>query len=117
MRLVQRVDYDPFNPAQLIKLSRIASLSTSIVRRVCTLAEMMASLVNFTLAFHKDYGADFIDAKIKDIVAELISASFLGGSSKGTYICYVRICKMLMREKGVLRLFQSLSENMRPSKC
>lgn len=65
-------------PAQTMKVSKIPSLSTVIVRREEAFSDTIKSLLSYGRPFQRDFGVSFVDVRITLIVEDVMSSKFLG---------------------------------------
>lgn len=99
MRSVFRADGKALSPAWVIKLSRIAKISTAIVRRKPSFSDKMQSLLRYARAHGEDYCATFFDVRILNIVEDVKSFNVLGSNYIATYIRYVLVHKMIIKHQ------------------
>lgn len=74
MHYASRVDYKAIAPAQAIKLSKIANISTKLLRHYATYTDMIQSLMSFARAFNEDYGIRFDN--VRSVVVDILEDIF-----------------------------------------
>lgn len=68
-----------------IKLSKLASKMTRIMRRDSMLLDLMKKNLNFAIAFRKTYSEKLVASRIVDIVKDVIGSNFPIKLSVQTY--------------------------------
>lgn len=86
-----RVGGKPISPAQAVKLSKAANISTAVLRCKATFTDMMRSLLSYARATEENYGVRSVDVRIVDIVGDMKYLGLLAANSRTTYIRYVRV--------------------------
>lgn len=105
------VDRTGILPAQTVKPNKIASISTAIVGCEATFSDMVQSLLRYVWPSGEYYGVCFVNVHILDIVDDIIDYNFWSVSSGATYVRYIKVDKMPMKNQGVIPLFRSLGKD------
>lgn len=79
------IDGNPITSAQEIKLSKIANISTSFMRREISFTDTVQIFLHYRWTLKEDYAIDFVDAPVLDTVNDMLSSNFLAASSNATY--------------------------------
>lgn len=77
MRYVPLADGRRTLPAHVIKLSKIANISTAIFQSKALSSNIMQSLMSYVRSFEESYGARFFDLGVMDTLVDTISSHFL----------------------------------------
>lgn len=83
MRLAMGIDEKPITPAKAIKTSKIANLSTAMVRRKTIYTVPIFSIFNYARACEEDETVRFVDAGVLNIVGEVIPSNVFAVNYKG----------------------------------
>lgn len=97
-------------PAQPIKLSMMTNISTGLLRRINTLADVSGGVLNYAREFEEAYNVPFVEARFVDILKNMMSSNFLAASSKATYVRQVRLAELMIGQSTVLPLIQRLRD-------
>lgn len=91
-----------------MKLSKIANISTTIVRREATLTYTMQRFLRYMSAFGESYGVRFVGVLVLDIVEDMMFSNILSSNSGDTYIRHIRVGRMKVKHQGMLPLLAKL---------
>lgn len=80
MRCAIRVDGKPISLAEVIQLSKIAIVSTAVVRRQVIFSNILQRLLSYFQASEESYGIRFGDVRILHIVEYMLSPTFLAAN-------------------------------------
>lgn len=105
------VDDEAISPAQAIKLSKIANISIAILRREAKFTDIIDSLLSYERPFKEDHGARFVDVHIIDIFKDKMISEPQAAKYSATYVHYISVVNMMIKQKRVLPLFMDLSED------
>lgn len=89
------------SPAQAVKLSQVAKISTSISRHEATFTNAIHSLLRYAQEFEEDYGVNLVDARIMHVLNDMMSSSFVLGSNGATYILYINDGTIMTKYEAV----------------
>lgn len=71
---------------EVIKLSRLTNTFTAIMSMLCSFQSVMQVVLNYTEVFELLYGVSFPEARIKDIVDDMMGSRYLPKQLCSSYI-------------------------------
>lgn len=95
-------------PAQGIKLSKNAGISTAVVQFEASLTEFMQSLLGKAQVFEEEFRLSSADMCIIEFVDDVMFTKFLAASSFARYRRYIRARKVTIKYKKLLMLLMEL---------
>lgn len=107
MRYVLCYDCKTSIPAQAMKLRKITNISTAIMCRKISFTNAIQSVLNYARSFEEYYAASFVDARVLDIIDNMMPSNFLDVNSEAIYVRYICVAKMMIENKRVLLLLVS----------
>lgn len=99
----------PITAAQAIKLSKIAYTSTAIGRQETGFTDTICTVFNYVRALEKSYAVSVNDARVLDILDDMMWANLLAVNSKNSYACYFCFVNMMGKKEGVMTLLASFA--------
>lgn len=99
------------SPAQANRLSKIANILTTIMRREEKSADTIQSLLSYDQGIKECYDICFVDVRVKEIEESMTSSKFLAPNSTETYTCYIGVGKMMTTREVLLPLFGKLCKH------
>lgn len=88
---VVRQDGERFDEAEAVKQSRMTSTTSAIVRTDRSILSVMKVVLNYTSALRLQHFVSFSDARIKNIVDDMMPSQYLPTNSRSSYIRYAWI--------------------------
>lgn len=85
-------------------LSNVESKVTSVLRRNCSFATVLESVINLSAAIVKEHAVFFLAAGMVDIVENVVLYDFMTGNYPQTYYCYLCITKSLPSRSPTITL-------------
>lgn len=77
-----------------------------------TLKDTIRALVNYSGAFKLGFVLKFVDAHIKDIVADALFSEYLSAGTRETYVCKVGFANLFLKNQELLALLKiSITED------
>lgn len=70
-----------------IEQSKVANISTAIIRRETSFTDTIQSRFNYVRVFEEKHPVSFVNARVVEIVEDKMSSNFLNANSKATYAC------------------------------
>lgn len=92
---------EPIQPAQEIKLRKIANITDIFVLREATFTDMMHSLLSYAWALEEDHGARLFYLHITDTVEDTMYSNYLAATSRATYKGHMNVSKTMIKHHGV----------------
>lgn len=93
-----------------MKISQMKSTSTATVCMDRTFLSVMKAILNYGRTFELQYGASFVEARIKDTVDDMMPSQHLLEQSLFSRVRFVRFSRMMIKNENVLPLLESLNE-------
>lgn len=88
------------------------SNSTAVVQGEVFFKGMSQRLLNYSQKFEEDYSMYVVDNLGKDIVDKMMSSKVLAASFRATYVCYIRVGKIIISDDRVIHLLVTLSTDV-----
>lgn len=82
-----------------------------LARRKVKFTETIQSLLSYTRAFQKDYVLRSVNVHATDIVEDIMFSNFFAVNSGATYICYLRVSKIMIKHKRLHPSVANLGED------
>lgn len=76
--------------AEGLKVDKVAKTTSAIVWPDMSFIDLLTSMVSYAHAFRSEYQVRFLDARMNDIVEDMISSDFLSPDSRSTFV--LNIC-------------------------
>lgn len=96
-----------------IMRSKVANKTTASVRCHMSFIKQVTSLVSCQHAFGAEYPANFLDARINDIVDDLISSDFLSSDSRSTNALHIPVTSFVLNQSKVFPLLNEIHKKGR----
>lgn len=90
----------PISPAQAIKTSKVASISTATLWRQPTFTNSIQSLLSNAWAFEENYEICFVEVRIIDLVKDKTSSNLLAFYSAWPTLSTLQLVKSCSSSKG-----------------
>lgn len=72
----------------------------------------MRSLKSYERSFDEEYGENFVNVLIADIVENMLPSNVLAASFISTYLRYVCLSKMMIKDRSLLQLLLKLERDV-----
>lgn len=105
-RLIIRRERVANSEVEGIKLSKLASKVTCIVRRYSTFVHFMKTILNFSTALDKVYNGKFVKVRIVNVTKNVICFEFLTGMNALSDYRDSCIAKMVLTNESALSLVE-----------
>lgn len=83
-----RIDEKAMSSGEAMKLRKLTTLSTAIVRQEATFTETMQRPLSYARTFEEVYVSHFVFVCIMDIFNDIMSSNFLAANCRATYVRY-----------------------------
>lgn len=105
--LIVREDAKEFGEARRFKPSKPANEVTRIMCHDAKFLTLMEAMLNFTIAFEKEYSERLVATRNLDIVKSMTGSDFLAGMTTQFYYQFILPAKMVVRSGSVFPLVKS----------
>lgn len=85
---------------EVLMFSKQKNQGSSLVKKSNTVGDAMNGILSYSKIFLRTYGIEYLDARPKDIINDMLNSGFLS-LSKSTAKKYVRLSKCIIRYKSV----------------
>lgn len=79
--------------------------------REATVTDTKQSSLRYARAIKDDYTKNFVDVRIFNILEDIMSSNFFDANFRATYVRYVIVSMMVMKNQGVLPLLGTLEKD------
>lgn len=114
LRITQviRRDDQAFVQTEMIRLSQMTNMSTTIMHMDRSFLSAMEAVLKYAGAFELQHGVSFSEARIKNIVDDTKPSQYLAKQSCLSYPLYVKFSWLMKENSDMLTLLESLNENL-----
>lgn len=96
--------------AKAVMLSMVANTMTVVVGRDKSFLDLLAS--NYAHAFGFENHVSLLNARINDTVNDMISSNFSSSDSQSTYLRYICVTRLLLKQRPVLPILKEVSSSV-----
>lgn len=79
------------------------------MRGFLSFLKLMKAILNFAIAFEKEYNEKLVTSRILSIVKDMLDSDFLTGISIQSYYRYIRVAATILMHESVLSLVEGLN--------
>lgn len=98
-------------PSKAVKLGKIVSISTEVLRKEAAFTEKNAKSAELQTSVRKNYEGHFVNVCRLEKVEDMLSSNFLRAKSIATNVCYIKVGRMMMKNKGVFPSLEKLGKD------
>lgn len=94
-----------------MKDSRLAKSDTGVLRRDCTLVDLLRTFLNYSIAVEKEHNDKFVAALIVKLLKFMMDPGFLTRLAAQSYNRYVLVFKTTLKHDGTIFQAERLNKN------
>lgn len=88
----------------------VANTTTAIGRPGTSFIDLVISMVSYAHESGAYYHVSLLDARINDIVNDIISSDFLSLDSQSTYACVIRVKSLVLKQSTAIPFLKEISK-------